>query len=59
MATSTRHGQLHEFDVVNETVTTYLERIELYFDANDVSDEKRCPSYSVILEPRLTGYCEA
>lgn len=43
MATVTRHGQLHEFDVGNETITAYLERAELYFDANDVADEKKVP----------------
>lgn len=43
MATTTRHGRLNEFDVENETVTAYLERVELYFDANDVADDKKVP----------------
>ena len=43
MATATCHGQLHKFDVVNETVTAYLERAELYFDTNDVADEIKIP----------------
>ena len=40
MAT-TRYGQLQEFDVENESITAYLERAELYFQANDVADEKQ------------------
>ena len=43
MAITTRYGQLHEFDVGTETITAYLERAELYFDANDVADEKKVP----------------
>ena len=43
MATATCHRQLHEFDVENETVTTNLERAELYFDADDIADEKKVP----------------
>ena len=41
MATSTRHRRLNEFDMENETVTAYLERVELYFDANDVAEDKQ------------------
>ena len=43
MATGTCHGRLIEFDVENETITAYLERVELYFDANDVVDDKQVP----------------
>ena len=43
MATGTCHGRLIEFNVENETVTAYLERVELYFDANDVVDDKQVP----------------
>ena len=43
MATTTRHGRLNEFDVENETVTAYLECVELYFDANDVTNDKKVP----------------
>ena len=41
VANSIRYGQLHEFDAENETVTAYLERAELYFDANDVADDRK------------------
>ena len=41
METSTRYGQLLEFDVENESVTAYLERAELYFQANDVAEDKQ------------------
>ena len=43
VATSICYGQLHEFDAESETVTAYLERAELYFDANDVMDKKKVP----------------
>ena len=43
MATTSRHGRLQELDVESETVTAYLERVELYFDANDVADDKKVP----------------
>ena len=39
MVISTSHSWLHEFDMENETVTAYLERVELYFDVN-ILDEK-------------------
>ena len=43
------HGQLHEFDAcMKRAVTAYLERMELYVEANDVSDDL---SYSVTLGP--------
>ena len=43
MATTTRHGRLNEFDAENDTVTAYLERVDPYFDANDVTDDKKVP----------------
>ncbi len=33
-------GNIQEFDPQVETITTYLERLELYFDANTVAAEK-------------------
>ena len=41
MATSTRYGQLLEFAVKNESITAYLERAELHFQANDVVEDKQ------------------
>ena len=34
-------GTLQEFNPESEDIFTYLERVEIYFAANDVSDEKR------------------
>ena len=50
-----RYGQLHEFDAENETVTAYLERAELYFDANDVADEKKVPLLLSIIGAKTYG----
>ena len=41
MATMTRYGQLQEFDAENKSITAYLEWAELYFQANDIADEKQ------------------
>ena len=43
MMTVTHHGCLHEFDVEKETITTYLERAEVYFDTNNIADNKKVP----------------
>ena len=57
MATTTRHGRLNEFDADNETVTAYLERVELYFDANNVAEDKKVPVLLRTSEPKRTGCC--
>ena len=33
-------GQLKEFDLENEKVTKYLERVQLYFTANSIAEDK-------------------
>ena len=50
-----RYGQLHEFDAENETATAYLQRVELYFDANDVVDEKKVPVLLSIIGAKTYG----
>ena len=37
-------GQIGEFNVDNEAVTAYLERLELYLAANKVEDERKVGS---------------
>ena len=36
-------GKLHEFQPDAEELSAYLERVEIYFSANDVADEKKVP----------------
>ena len=36
-------GKLHEFQPDAEELSAYLERVEIYFAANDVADEKKVP----------------
>ena len=42
-------GRIDEFQPENESITTYLEHIDLFLAANDVATEKQVPvSLSVI-----------
>ena len=41
MATSLPLGQLEAFDPQVETFTSYVERVHLFFEANDIKEEKR------------------
>lgn len=41
MAKADLLGQLETFDPEQENITSYLERVALYFDANEVKDEKK------------------
>jgi len=36
-------GQMQEFDPANDRISTYLERVQLFFLANGIEDEKRVP----------------
>ena len=36
-------GKLHEFDPDSEELSAYLERVEIYFLANDVEEAKKVP----------------
>ena len=38
-------GKLEEFSPQKETITNYLERIEIFFLANAVADEKEVPVF--------------
>ena len=39
----TSFGRIDEFRPENESIEAYLERIELYFNANEVEDDKKVP----------------
>ena len=43
MATVTRYGQIQEFRAENDSITAYFERVEMYFTANDIADDKQVP----------------
>ena len=36
-------GKLEAFQVGEKMITDYLERVELYFQANDIADDKKVP----------------
>ena len=38
-------GKLEEFSPQKETITNYLERVEIFFLANAVADEKKVPVF--------------
>ena len=40
MATAT-YGKIDEFNPENERISEYLERLQLYFDANDIANAKK------------------
>ena len=44
----TSFGRIDEFRPENEPIKAYLERIELYFNANEVEDDKRF-QFSLVL----------
>ena len=48
-------GNIQEFDPQVETITTYLERLELYFDANTVAADKNVSALLYGLGPKVYG----
>ena len=38
-------GQLHEFCPKSKSLTAYIERIEIFFTANDISSQKKVPVF--------------
>ena len=40
---ATTYGQLQKFQPDSESITSYLERVTLYLDANGIADGKRVP----------------
>ena len=45
MATSLPFGKLEEFDPGSSSFSAYLERVEIFFAANDIADEKKVPIF--------------
>ena len=52
MATVT-YGAIKEFDPATETISAYLERIQLYFEANDVANAKQVSVLLTVIEPKV------
>ena len=42
-------GKIQEFNPANERISTYLERVELFFTANGIAEEKQVPSFLSII----------
>lgn len=47
------YGQLSAFVAENETISAYLERVELYFDVNDVPEAKRVSVLLTVIGPTV------
>ncbi len=48
-------GRLKAFDPEAENISTYLERVELYFEANSVNDEKKVSVLFTVIGPKNYG----
>ena len=48
MATAHTLGRIQEYSPENELFSSYTERVELFFAANDVADDKKVATYSLI-----------
>ena len=49
MAAAPIFGRIEEYDPENGLFSTYLERVELFFNANDVADEKKVAVFLTVL----------
>ena len=45
-------GKLTDFDLGNDSITAYVERINLYFTANDVADGKKVAVFLSAIGPK-------
>jgi len=41
----TSFGRIEEFSPEKETISNYLERVEIFFQANSTADEKKVPVF--------------
>ena len=46
-------GRLEEFDPLQEEIATYLERLQLFLDANAIEDSKRVSVLLVLIGPKV------
>ena len=50
------YGRIDEFQPENKTIAAYLERVELFFSANDIVEEKRVPVFLSVMVERPIRY---
>lgn len=48
-------GRLEEFDSTQEDISTYLERLQLYFDANGIAEDKKVSVLLTVMGPKTYG----
>ena len=49
MATALVYGSVQEYNQENELFSAYLERVDLFFSANDVGDDKKVPIFLTVV----------
>lgn len=49
------YGQIGEFNPENDSIVTYLERVDLFFQANAVPDEKKVPVLLSVIGGKTYG----
>ena len=49
MATALVYGSVQEYNQENELFSAYLERMNLFFSANDVEDDKKVPIFLTVV----------
>ena len=49
------YGRTDEFQPENKSIAAYLERVELFFSANDIAAEKRVPVFLSVIGGRTTA----
>ena len=50
-----KFGHLQEFDTDLEPITAYLERVELYFSANGIGEDKKLAILLSVIGPKTYG----
>ena len=46
-------GRLDEFDTANDSVDTYAERVQLFFEANDIADDKQTAVFLSLIKVKM------
>ena len=54
-STTNLYGKLKAFEPAEENISTYLERVALFFDANGVPDEKKVATLLTVIGPNNYG----